>query len=727
MRAKRSRTTLVLLVLSCTLTLGLSACSDDDTPDVDAGTKLDGKVKVEAGMDGGVDQAVKKEAGADQAVKQDGAPDQAVKQDGAPDQAVKQDSAPDQAVTPDQTVVTPDQTVTVDQSTVTPDGPAPGPEKVIYSANSSSSKFTLNEVLTDGTGQKTVAGVLPNFSLEAVNVAGSASLTYYPTDLGRTNMTARSNIDGEYYLHMPGSLGKLARFYESGTGAVGYAVVRPGGKVELVAQTLSGGSSGFDYYLAVSADGKLGAAVQEGKKVVLLRLDGTTWPGGSSTMKDITPSGATISSIYDDSLALLQNNLYFVVSTSSGRELYSAPVDGSAAATKVTLPTVSGSAASTLDYTPAINDKRTHVAWLVGGSSSSIEDVVVIKDGGTPVNVSKKGLNLYGNSTGFFDANSPRLALSSAGTYVVWGSTSSSSNGTDKYQAWVAKTDGSGTPTVLSSSTNFVRGSSGDVDTYGPYFWADDDNLLFGAGTSTTNQDLFHYKASTGALANLSKTGTKTAAPWDGGNWEFDGGWVSPNGKFFYAVASDSSGTNTTADIFSVDLTTFAGQAISSGLYIDSESNIDADMETVAGSQYVWFVAYKASASAKIEDVYVFDQNAGTPSSLKNLTNHTGTSAVSLAGLLASPDGKYASYIMGSGSSAQLYVVPTAGGTPTAITATAGYIGEAYVWASDSQAVIYGYGSSSSAKDLYIGKVSGGTPKKLHGAASYLYVMSSGK
>jgi hypothetical protein len=302
---------------------------------------------------------------------------------------------------------------------------------------------------------------------------------------------------------------------------------------------------------------------------------------------------------------------------------------------------------------------------------------------------------------------------------VVFGATGNAT-AANASKAWVAKTDGTST-IEISSGGNFVRSNNKniDVDQYGAFHWTDDDNLLFWAGVSTTDTDLFHYKVSTSALSNLTQTGSKSAAPWDGGSWEVDGGWVNPAGSHIFYVAGASSAMN----IIGVNLTSFAKTNISTGLNIDSESDLDVDMEGQEGSPSVWFVAQKTGRTVAIEDLYVFDQNAGTAASLKNLTGHTGTSAVSISSLAISPDATYASYTTGSGLSTILYTV-TSSASPVALNGTGGHVGP-YVWKADSAGIVHGGGTTADKLDLIRVPATGGTPTTLHASQSFVYVFAA--
>jgi hypothetical protein len=439
---------------------------------------------------------------------------------------------------------------------------------------------------------------------------------------------------------------------------------------------------------------------------------------------DVTPTG-TLAQIYYVSLTMGTTELLFVAEDNSGnRSVYAAPLDGSAAAAQLTLPNVGGSAPIWTSTSMAVSGDGTTFAFTAGSSATS-EDLIVYKSGVTtnnPLNVSALDDNLYAPGSSFMDSMNPRVALSENGTYVVYGTTSSAS-AANRSTAWIIKTDGTG---QIELNTDFQN----NVDQYGSYYWADDDNLLLWAGRSTTRVDLFHYVVSTTTLTNLTNTGNNTAAPWDGGELEVDGGWVSPNGSYIYYVAG---GLPTAADmnIIGVSLSTYTKTDITSGLTIDSEDNDTISVEIVGqqGSDHVWFVASVANATPLVEDVWVFNQS--TAGTAVNLTTHTAGTAIQVRNLAASPDGTYASYFTGTGGSEVLYAVLTAGtGTPAPLTATAGgYLEDAYLWTQDSTSIIYGEGTGAGTMDLMIVDVTAATPTpvSLYAAQSYLYVFASEK
>jgi len=171
--------------------LVLSACSDD------SGTRLDGAV-----------------AAAPDIVRTDGAPPDL----GVPDQTVVDQAVLDQAVV-DQAVadqMLPDQML--------PDqGPTGG--KVLYFTGSSSSSLTLTQVNNDGTGKMAVPG-LPN-----------PMDPYFPYVYGRRREYACVNRNRPMPLvhvnanfrptSLPGNLGQMWHYIETGTNAGALAMTSP--------------------------------------------------------------------------------------------------------------------------------------------------------------------------------------------------------------------------------------------------------------------------------------------------------------------------------------------------------------------------------------------------------------------------------------------------------------------------------------------------------------------
>ncbi|MCK5799648.1 MAG: hypothetical protein KAI47_20800, partial [Deltaproteobacteria bacterium] len=446
--------------------------------------------------------------------------------------------------------------------------PPPKPQVFFSTTTTSTTKYTWATVALDGTGFKVEPNIPTNMDLCDLGLSGISGPANVRRDRPQAVFFGNSTTsDGEDSITLPGGHGRLLRFYD-GT-HYGLAIAHPNATIDPLfdqgATTSATNSCASTYRVAVSTDGTLAAVVLVGVRVALLKLDGTTWSGTTpaSPLKEITPTGVTFTSVYQNSLTLGATQVLFVAKNAAGnRILWSAPRDGSSVAQAIPMPQVGGNTPSYITTPLTMSADGTTFATTAGASNSK-EDLIVIK-GATATNVSNINDNLYNAGTLLGDSLGPQIALSTTGKYVVYGATSSAASAYKK-KAWVVKTDGTGA-IEISNSGNFVRSASGttDVDNYGSYLWTSDDDLLFWAGKSSTSMDLFHYRVSTNALFNLTKTGTKSAAPWDGGAWESDGAWVSPTGAHVYYIAGTSSAMN----IIGVDTATFAKFDITTGLNI---------------------------------------------------------------------------------------------------------------------------------------------------------------
>jgi hypothetical protein len=594
------------------------------------------------------------------------------------------------------------------------DGPYIPPEKIIFSINTLSSNFNLSEVMTDGTGFKTLTGIPLDISFCPINLAGQEG----SVDV-RRDRPITTSWGSERAIQLPNDRGRLHLYQASGQ--IGLLHIKMDGTVSILLDQGVGTSCTqlTPYRIAVSPDGALAAVAQSKNKIHLIRLDGTNWPSTTSPVLDVTPASWAINLIYDQSLTLTTQYLFFVTSDSlstSARTLYSAPLNGTAKAQKVVLPNVGGVPPDFLDNTIAISADRASIA-VTAGSTASAEEVILIKEGPTfNMTILSGGTDSYASPGNAFMDDSflyPQLAISPTHKQVAFARAGTPA------KLYVVKENGTG-KTELSIAANF----SPLVDKYGGFFWADDDNLLFWAGTTLAKLNLFRYKVSTGALQNVTKSGAAVTAPWGDGALSVNGGWLSPNGQHMYYRVETGQITNP-AYVLEVNLSTFAATNISSGLWMaaaTSSVSIMDSLEGHAGSPYVWFFARQQGVSPSTDNVYMFDQNAGTVP--QNLTNHQpGTVGFYLDNLAISPSGAYASYFSGGGASAKLWVVSNSGGAPTPLT-SGSYMAAAYAWTNSSSGIAYGAATGSSSQlELIFAPVTGGISKTIYNTAKgYIYV-----
>ena len=715
-RLWRLTNTLCIIFALC-----LGACSDDDIKDAAKdGGKADTTKPDSAATDGPMADTTKPDVAATDGPRADTTKPDSLTADGPKADTTKPDSLttdgpkadttkpdagkPDMALAMDSS---PDTTTTKDSS-LPPDA-AVGPEKVAYATGGSNGIFS--QVSLTGGGQQAVPGVTQVVSTVVLNVNHNANLTSYPMDL-TLNRPHRRGDATESLIRLPNNLGRLARYKTNNY--FGWVLIRPNGDIPI---EVKGPRSGLNYseFVALSNDGKLLAVVMDTTKVKLVRLDNTYWPGTSSFIRDVTPAGSHIWAD-DESLTLLNNTLYFVTRDAytpvTATSLWSVPLTGNAKAAKVALPKVGGVAATSIYNRAVINSTRTHAAWVIS-TSATTEDVMVIKDGGAPVNASKVAADIMDPNTLYFiDEQGHKIALTPDGGHVAFATTTGGY--TPQISVMLAATNGTGAALKINAATDFHS----VVDSYGSFIFPDNDNLLFNAGVEPKKTGLFRYQISTKAMTWVTKSGT-AAKPWTGGPYEFDAGWVSPNGKYLYLLA-DQGGK--TSDIMAVDLTTFIKKDITTGLLINSETGSGSGFETLPGSSKVWFLAQKNY----YEDLYVFDQNTASVPVKLTATPATSTN---LGGPHLSPDGKLVAYTHGHATTEQLMVMPSGGGTAKALTSTGLYLGDIYTWTMDSSSIVYAAapGSLHSAEELYLVKATGGAPLKLHAAKDSIQIISTGK
>jgi hypothetical protein len=600
-----------------------------------------------------------------------------------------------------------------------PDGPPPVPE-VLYSKNTAGNKYTLYTVALDGTGDQAVSGVPADFEICNLEVAAIVG----PQDV-RRDLPVQSSWGGRAYLQLPDGLGRLYRIFDG----TNYHLmqIKPDNTITLLTDKVDVGCATY-LPIALSKDGKLAAVVLDNStKLALVRTDGTTWSGTTpaSAVLDVTPASWTMTSVRYTSLTMGAQTLLFTARDATNADfLYQVPLDGSAPAAQVTLPNVDGAAVTYINEEMAVSADGLTFAFVAGQNYSN-EEVMVYQDGTTPVaKIISGGVNDYLHAGEWFMSDmDPRLAVSPTGAYVVY-TTNILAGGSA--ECWIASTS-SAAKIEISSTTNFQVMGTNKVDTFGGFYWVDDNNLLLWAGVDKTHAGLFHYVLNaTSPLTHLmGATNATTAPPWEAGTLAADGAWVSPNGKFLYFVAGPSiSASDITGNIVAVDLSTYAKVDITTGLDIDGHTDLIEEMEGLVGSNYVWFVAAQANATPSIEDVYVFDQNAGTAASVKQLTTHSGSADTSVYNLTVSPDGTYASYSVGASGTEILYAVPTSGASAAAaVNGSGSFVANAYAWTPDSLGVVYGGGSVLGTLDLLYTLLAG-TTTTLNAAQSYLYVFN---
>jgi pentapeptide MXKDX repeat protein len=693
-----------------------AACSDDTDVQPDTGT--DGAMPdlevVDSMVDMVPDTTVPPDASTDTSVPvPDASPDQmqpdAMQPDAMLTDAMQPDAMQPDAMQPD--AMLPDATQ--------PDA-TPTAASAMYFTGSSSSALSAYNVKLDGTGKVKVAGLPSVFDLDYGWIYGRRREYAH---VNKTRPQLQDHITTSYKgTLLPGTLGSLYYYIvtsSAGTAGRGFFVARPDGTTKVLDFAPGSGTTGsYHYNVGANETGTIIAAVKSyssaSAAIKLLRTDGQNFGSTTSGICDITPTTPAVNYIYYY-IYFTAQHVYFKArdaSSSSQYYLFRAPLDCSAKATQVTLPTVGGAAVSYIhNYMTQSLDGKTLA--LAAGSSSTNTDIIVVDDAtGTATNISTAPADyddagyylMYYASSGSHIDISPNSKMVA---YVKYAS--------PKRDLYLRPVDKSATAVQITTATNF----SSSYDTISAVQWANDDELFFWAGTSTTALDMFRYKVSTSTLTQITTTGgttkpysgTPTARPY--------GGWIAPNGKYIYFVQYDASGSGgSQSNIRVIDRAAGTVKDITSAMYVSySDTNI---VGTLQGDK-VFYHAETGSSTGNDANLYVFDQNAATAP--VKLTSFSATNYI--YDIIPNTDGSLVTFNGGSSSSStDLYVVEVKA-TPVVnkVTASSGYVSDMKAFTADNKSVLFGTGSSSSGLNLQLAPITGGTPTVLDSTTGYTSVI----
>jgi hypothetical protein len=650
----------------------------------------------------------------------------------------------DVGVTPDKTITvdtavkldtgtTVDQLVKMDTGTTQADQGTPSipAEKVLYVTGSSTTALTAYTVKTDGTGKTAVTTLPATFDIESIyNYASPREYSNVTRNIPQEMVHVYSTWK---YILLPNQLGQLYH-YDTSTDR-GFMLIKADGTAKIL-DKMAGSSytASYYYYIGVKPDGTMFAASYAYSSTVnagikLIRTDGKNFGTTSSGVCDISPTANKMYYPEYESYRYSANHFWFIAreaGNSSQYNLYRAPLDCSAKATKVTMPTVGGAAPKYMHDLVRMSDDTTKYILLTGSSSTNTDVIMVDTTTGTATNLSDSPSDYEepGYYVMYYATNSHKVGVSPKNTYVAWVDYVSADD-----ELYVRKADKSAAAVHITGSANFAT----SVDDVHGVQWINDDLLYFWAGYSTTYQDLYSYVPSTNTLTAITTYGGKTA-PYAGFTSSTNGykspryGWYSPNGKYIYYTEYDYGAFGpSTYDIIGIERATGKRINITKGLYVTYSSNIEA-AET--GSN-VFFFAYNAGASST-ENLYYFDQDKATVA--VKLSNFKPSSYYAyIDDIFPSSDGKTVAYNAGPSGQQSLYVTEVKA-TPVihkidSHVPTAGikqYVADQKVMTTDGKAIVYGTSptSSSSAFKLQVKSIYGGAAKVLDSTGSYTHVMA---
>ena len=663
------------------LLLVLPACSDSVTPSRDVGQ----------------DRTITLDSGPDAPIPDGPTPDAASLEGGAAD------LGPD-AVAPDAggDITTPD-ALGWDLSL--------SPSTVLYTATANSASFTMRQVSGAGSGTpSTVTGWGGLLDLESVQPASMEP--YLPVNVTGPQRTQEA-LTGFTGVRLPGGLGTVYYFHRKLTGTSGLMLVAPKGAPKVLLEVTGLYADTLSSTLGFSDDGKVGATVEGKTKVHLFRTDGGTLSGGKAVL-DITPTAGNWTEFSASSLTFAGTSLYCVGKDKAGAEhLLSAPADGSTALAPQVLPQSAAATPTAVSPQLVVSADGKTLA-LTAGSMSTVTDLYVLDIASgkarnitaSPSYITARG-STFGNLGG-------QLAISPKGgqaAFVKW------INGTP--ELFVTATTAGAKPAQLSDLTRF----KGSVTAFYNLVFTDEQNLLFMSGEVYYYMDLYRYDLKNKKLSNLSGSGG-LAQPFDGqGDYSPQGAWISPNGKWFYWVGYDYyASPSATADIMSVDLSTFKHSKITSGARVATSSD---GVATCPGDGTVFWAAEKTPGTYS-QELYAFNQDKGTAA--KRITNMTkGTSAYWFVhGLTLTKGCGNLAWAGGGGySMRQVFVMnPKLPNTERQLTKTPRYVAPRLTFSPDGLSLLFGAGGGVDSSTLKAVTIAGGGAKQLDSMAGYLHIFS---
>jgi hypothetical protein len=507
-------------------------------------------------------------------------------------------------------------------------------------------------------------------------------------------------------IRLPGGLGRLYHVRRKLIGTSGLLHVRSDGSLDLIREVPGIYADTIGSHLALDDDGKLGAAVAGPAGVFLFHTDGTPFPGGNAPWKDISVAGGGIAQVKPRSLTLAGVWLYAVATDSAGKDvLLRAPVDGSGPLAVLELPASGGQPPTSMADGLAVSANRKWLA-LAAGSSPIQRDLYIVEVSSATAKNLTQAPAILAERGASFGVDGARLSLSPAGSLVAYLSGPQGSE-----ELLVARTDGSSPPRLVSSDARFLP----EVVYFSNLHLPDEANLLFTAGVSATQQDLYRWEHASSKLSAL--TGGKSP-PFEGkGLLAPRAGWLSPSGQWLYLVLQHF--LDDSVDLFGIDTKSFGLLKVTAG----------AEVQTAPGSfaacpsSGTVFFAARPKAKLYPNEIWSFDQDAPKPAAQRTAVSGPGRWFV--YDLLLSAD---CSRLVWSGGGSldrrELWLLPTQGGPVRKLTPAPTFIGASTAFSPDQQTLIYAGGGTSSSCTLKAVPVAPGPPVTLDTSAGTVHVFA---
>lgn len=445
----------------------------------------------------------------------------------------------------------------------------------------------------------------------------------------------QSNQENGTFEYIRTLYGDLYHFEDNATGEFGFFLVNGTTITEIPGSRMPNGTSAtspWEIEVGISNDQSMLAAVFDplsgSDQVFVMKLDGTTFPGGASIV-DVTPLSAPVA-INEESLTIVNGMCYFVDGTVDGF-LYRVDLAAPGPGNVILLPPLGiGLPSLIVDGELFVHGPSQSIV-LQGGASTTTEDLYVISNIGggvdTITNVSNfptaTQIEVFGDS---WDGVDGRISVSPDGSRVAFVVQTTS---TQEDVFWTT-TDGSMVAQNLTPDAAFAAA----LDTVLDLNFHANDGLFFFYGTSTTLMDLYH--ADLGGMApayvNVTATSGSTTVPFaSGGTIEADGYFTLPDRMIFSRDGTltfgPSAGTTNAFNLvgvlyggpnaltpYNVTGDEFGTTVPGSGITANGSETIGTGLELVFAptGTMVWFKS-AVHPSTTNEDLWAFDAASTAP------------------------------------------------------------------------------------------------------------------
>jgi len=526
--------------------------------------------------------------------------------------------------------------------------------------------LTARTMKLDGTGGAALKEWPVGFDIEDVTIATPS--TYPVRDYDHTEVDHSRALNRGAAILLPGSLGRLYLVSTTKPAAETFVQVKADGTVRTLSSVSGKGTfDGFYPMVSFSPDSAILAVahynpIPEPVGFKLIRLDGKKFSHTKSAVCDFSPAAPPAGfTFWNKSVFVFsEKRVWFQARGWHRSFLFSAPLDCSARAAVVKLPDVAGSTPDYLGLHFGISADRRHLMVVGSQGLATRQADVILVDALTQKAVnftSTASHDYFGGGLFFKDVF---IALSPGNKHLAYIAFDNSG-----MELYVRPTDRSQPAVKVTDAKSFPGAKMAGVSALA---WTSADDLLFWAGAVVggRSQDLYHYRLSTGALANLTGTGDATWPFVTPGKLSPDGGWRSPDGKQIYFLQQRAP-VNTTfhgRDLQALDLTTMKLRDVFTGRYV-------SDVQSARGaSNRVFFVESGLAGKSKW-NLWFFDQ--GKTSRPVKLTHFSVPNKIH--SIIPNHDGTVVALLVSQPGSGRinLYLVQVnAGGTPVQRKLTSG-------------------------------------------------------